>query len=981
MSGLGPLLAFFAKKDRFPNFEAIQLSPNTGWLLLVALIGAFLFVAAHKETWRRILLRMEDPRTLAVFRIVFALFTICNVNGLYEHWTYLFTDEGMWTTDVAQELRAKKQFVGFGDGVSDREDWGFFSFAAFLEWAKGPNYSLLMFNSSPSFFWGHIVVFELAMLAMLVGWQTKWTKWVAWFCFHSITMRNTIYWEGTENIYRCWFFYLCLSRCGTAYSVDNWLRCRKLRKAGKLSERDGPGAGAGVAPSAAHPEGLQAIYRLIPAWPRMLMIMQTAFLYLDTGVVKNGGVWHAGDANYYATSLDHFYRMPTTQLGAWFGTTLFRLNTWVVHYWEACFPLILIGLVVRFRWREGLPKLQGRKLILSRVGLLLLVLGFFGACIYAYPVHFKKPSKDSKLTAQLVQTYMMWGIPGVLIAYTLIVRWLQAKRSRLKFLLDWTFSRRFWLGLGTIFHVHLIFLTNIGWFTPGALATYICYFNGREIASIGVQIKRALGRLYKPWRDTPEPAPTEDATLPHFVRDGHVLGYAPIFTAAGIALAGVLWWTHSYPDVWESMGNFAQNKLRYQLPETLREQQPMVRFGWVAWSIAAFLITTTVRQRRGKSFDQFLGPVIVLGIVAIGYMRRMDLLSMFWCLPLTIGLTFLATRKDAEAPADLSPTREDGSPRAPWAYGPIGRLIAGGLFLYQILGIGIWLLPAKDSLSTWRVEAREPFKMWLLNTHTSQSWQMFAPNPPRSNLFMKVLVHDQDGEVFDLNTDVYACFDLEPDDPRAKEICDAVYPIPWIWYSRQRKMNRRIVGSEGGGGSWYQKWHARWICREWFMEHGELPDKIELVKVTYPIPKPEFVEKNGPYDPRTQYLKKHKEKVVHTTRCKTTPVGQVPNFIRERKGLETVPEKEIKTWKKNRCRRWEKHLKRKAEERGETVEDDDPRFKVCFEESKVPPEAPKSTRPKLTRGDEATKADERKKASQDERVEPIQAPKKAAPRP
>ena len=45
-----------------------------------------------------------------------------------------------------------------------------------------------MFNSSPTFFWGHIIVFELAMLAMLVGWQTKWTKWVAWFCFQrSVT--------------------------------------------------------------------------------------------------------------------------------------------------------------------------------------------------------------------------------------------------------------------------------------------------------------------------------------------------------------------------------------------------------------------------------------------------------------------------------------------------------------------------------------------------------------------------------------------------------------------------------------------------------------------------------------------------------------------------------------------------------------------------------------------------------------------------
>ena len=660
MLGLGPLLAFFGRdKDRFPNFDAIQLSPTTGWLLLLALIGVVLFVVAHKETWRRILLRMEDPRTLGTFRIVFALFTMCNVNGLYEHWEYLFIDEGLWTTDVAQELRAKGQFKGFGDGVSDRENWGFFDFEAWLNWAKGPNYSLLMFNSTPTFFWIHIVVFELAMFAFLVGWKTKYTKWLAWFCFHSVTMRNTIYWEGTENIYRCWFFYLCLSRCGTAYSVDNWLRCRKLRKQGRLSERDGPGGGAGVAPSEAHPQGLEAIYRLVPAWPRMLMIVQTAFLYLDTGVVKNGGVWHAGDAFYYASSLDHFYRMPTTELGAIFGTTLFRLNSWIVHYWEACFPLILIGLVVRFRFREGLAKLSGPRLWLSRLGMLMVVVGFFGACIYAYPVHFKKPSPKSTLTAGLVQTWMLWGIPAVIVVYALVVRWLQAKRERLVFVLDWFFSRRFWLGLGTIFHIHLIFLTNIGWFTPGAMATYICYFNGRELASIGQQMRRAAGRIYKPWADAPEPLPGEDPTLPHHIRDEFKLGYVPIFTVAGMALAGVLWWSHTTPDMWDSLGNWAHDRARYGLPEALREQQPMVRMGWICWSIAAFLLTTTIRQRQGRSFDKYFGPIIVLGICAVSYLRHQDMLDMFWCLPLTIVLTLVATRGDAPEPRDAAEPAND----------------------------------------------------------------------------------------------------------------------------------------------------------------------------------------------------------------------------------------------------------------------------------------------------------------------------------
>jgi hypothetical protein len=82
---------------------------------------------------------------------------------------------------------------------------------------------------------------------------------------------------------------------------------------------------------------------------------------------------------------------------------------------------------------------------------------------------------------------------------------------------------------------------------------------------------------------------------------------------------------------------------------------------------------------------------------------------------------------------------------------------------------------------------------------------MFAPNPPRHNVFLKVLVTDADGEVHDMRTDMYA--------PGRK-------PIPWILNDRIFKMNRRISGGESGKGDWYQKWYGRYHCREWALQHG-----------------------------------------------------------------------------------------------------------------------------------------------------------------
>src|SRR5690606_22878161 len=125
-----------------------------------------------------------------------------------------------------------------------------------------------------------------------------------------ILHRNPLFWECTDVVYRVFFFLLLFARSGHAYSVDNWLRCRRLRRERRLSEPQGPGGGAGVAPSPAHPRGLQAIYRRIPAWPSLLMILQLASLYVYTGSAKTCAVLLRGDTLYYALNMDHFYRVP-----------------------------------------------------------------------------------------------------------------------------------------------------------------------------------------------------------------------------------------------------------------------------------------------------------------------------------------------------------------------------------------------------------------------------------------------------------------------------------------------------------------------------------------------------------------------------------------------------------------------------------------------------------------------------------------------
>ncbi len=838
-SMFGPLLTGILGLANVPNTEAVALSPAMGWWMLACagiLIAIFI---VHRETWRRLFLRAEDPRSMGLFRIVFGLCTLANINGLSEIFIYLFTDEGLFTTDVARQVFANQQFAGFGDGFAQHEPWGFFDVQAWIQWFKGPKFSLLFFWDSPAVFWGHLVAFEVACVCLIVGFQTRYTKWLALLLFHSLSLRNQIYWEGTENVFRTFLFYLCLSRCGAAYSLDNWLRCRKLKKQGLLSEHGGPGEGAGAPPSQQHPQGLEAIYRLIPAWPRMLMILQLGALYCTTGVVKNGSVWAKGNAFYYALNLDHFYRFEPQQLSAVLGTNLFRLNTWVVHWWECFFPLVIAGLVIRFHIREQIPRLRGGMLWLSRGLWVCFGLAVLFLVRTALPVH---PAQGMS-TEQLTNVFTLAWLGGM-VTLGLLFHVLRHNpptvtlRGR-RFTLDltwfctWFLGRRLWLGLGIIFHAHLIMLMNIGWFTPGVLCVYIVCLNGHEIAALlhrlGSRVAPLLGKLGlsgpASWRAA-NPLPGEDLRLPHHIRDRAELPGFVLVAGLAVAVFGVY----------------------LALPVQIVEDGER----------------TTV---AGMNFMR-TGGYLFCGLAAA---------AIWW------------TRENG---SKTHPVVEphSGLVRRPWAYGPMGRFVANTLVVYHITGVATWLLPDKECLSTWRTQAREPFIWWLKTTHTTQSWRMFAPNPPRSNRFMRVLVTDQQGEVTDLNTDVYH--------PQNR-------PLPWIWYTRQRKINRRLTSVKNGKPSWYLKWHARYICREWARTHGgEAPKKVQVVKQWYRILTPEEVKKNGPYDPVEQFKRRHGEKYVYTARCATEIGAQLSNEIRERYGLPLVPEKSVKRWHKQHRIKW-----------------------------------------------------------------------------
>jgi hypothetical protein len=1032
----GATLAF--ADDKVPNEAAQALSPYAGWVLLVGAIAAVTIFILHSERWRRFFLAADDPRSIGLYRIVFGFFIICNVNDFWEYFEFLFTDEGIFTSDVARQVHAQAQFKGFGDGLSDDEPWGFFDNAAILEFLKGPKWSLLYFWDSPTFFWCHLWAFEIIGALFVIGLWSRMTGILTFLLMNSIFFRNHLFWEGTELVYRVFFVYLLFAKSGHAYSVDNWLRCRRLRKQGLLSERDGPGGGAGVAPSDEHPKGLQAIYRLIPVWPRRLMMLQLGAVYAFTGIVKNGNVWAKGDAIYYAWNMDHFYRFYPQQISAVFGTNLLRLMTWMAHWGEAFFAISLIGVVMHFGRTQKIPPLTGGKRLLARMcwftlimvsaaliwvtwtvhfhpvltwGTIILTFAIAGAVvsllalfgrflrgvdrvftpvlslslaiavglgIVAFVVGARPvPAQGQQgvfagmWAALLCALWYGWDrlernpvvvaphraagtVAGLIVGFGVLIcvlligadptsipawlgllgGWLVASIAGLRMLrtrkpavweafrswgtttIDrywicrWFVGRRIWIPWHIAVMGGIFTLMNIGQFQTGMLSQTIIFFGGLEVAlflrflgrhgrvSLSIAAAVVLGLIASAFPADPmvafgalvlvaviaggiawwlmgsmgvplpadvkaglPPIPSEDPTLPHLHRDAGRMPQWALFATAGIALTGVLVavfmkgeWT--WTNVWQAM---AAGDMK----------------------LAKFTSNPTWNWLR----------IWYAGVLFIS------------------GVAFVRIR--AARGTTLSVINPDtGEPRTPWSYGPFGRFIAGAFVVWHITAVTTWLLPEKDSLHAFRGPARGVFSFYLTRTQTDQGWGMFAPNPPRTNVFLKVLVTDKDGEVWDMRTDVYAA---------------ERKPIPWIWNDRMRKMNRRIIGGESGDTSWYRKWHARYYCRKWALDHeGIAPKKVELVKVWYKMPTPEEVRKKGYYVPEDLLARQGEEKVEHTENCKSAVMGQLPDFVRERYGLPPLPENEkYKPWIKHKKKAWERARAKLEEEKKEAKEEDE----------------------------------------------------------
>ena len=213
------------------------------------------------------------------------------------------------------------------------------------------------------------------------------------------------------------------------------------------------------------------------------------------------------------------------------------------------------------------------------------------------------------------------------------------------------------------------------------------------------------------------------------------------------------------------------------------------------------------------------------------------------------------------------PIPDDDQPGERWAYTPWDRWLVSLFIALHVILLIAYNTPATGLGQVIHAQLDRYAEMsgYMKMAGNTPSWGMFAPDPPRSNIFLKVLVEDGQGRVWDLHHDFY--------EGRR---------YPYLSYDRLRKVNERLSDEPK-----YQEPYAAWVCRLWEQTQGGIPAReVRFVRLWTRIPTPGEASGAMGYDPLL--LERH-EVAEGQFRCASLAHGQLPAALRTRYGLAAGP--------------------------------------------------------------------------------------------
>jgi len=235
-----------------------------------------------------------DLRSLGLFRIALGTYVFWDLLDRGRFLEAHYTDFGVYPRDAVVEK--------WSEGTYWERLWAFTSFhmaSGELAWQA------FLF-----------VVTAVFALALIVGYRSRGSAFLCWVMALSLQNRNPHVLHGGDQMIRQLLFWSMFLPLGARFSVDGLCAVQKAYKV--------------------------PVSTVVCSFGSVGLLLQTAFLYWFTVLLKSAPQWHAeGTALYYALSLEHYQTVQGRFLLNFLPVFAWKLGTWATMALEALGPCLM----------------------------------------------------------------------------------------------------------------------------------------------------------------------------------------------------------------------------------------------------------------------------------------------------------------------------------------------------------------------------------------------------------------------------------------------------------------------------------------------------------------------------------------------------------------------------------------------------------------------------------------------------------------
>ena len=281
--------------------------------------------------------KKENYTTIGLLRIFTATVLLLSLINDFPFVVDYYSDEGVLSGRV-DVLRSEYRFT-------------------ILDYFGSPNQVIILYLL--------LIIFTIMLL---IGKHTRTSAIVAFILLSSFHEKNTLILNSGDTLIRLMLFYLAIAPSGKCLSLDS------IKKRQSLTSKE-------------HKEWQQEYI-----WPRRLMQIQLAIVYLFAFLPKTGVTWRGGTAIYYFLANPHFARFSFDFLGNFIILTIFM--TYATLLIELLFPILV--------WFKSTRKYMLIAGIMLQFGILILSnITFFSLIMIVVHLAFIEPETTNKMLIKI----------------------------------------------------------------------------------------------------------------------------------------------------------------------------------------------------------------------------------------------------------------------------------------------------------------------------------------------------------------------------------------------------------------------------------------------------------------------------------------------------------------------------------------------------------------------------------------------------